>query len=62
MSAPAWPASACPKPLSHLSNWHPLIKNGRPLIEDTSFSQRIARLKFDLTAATISNMRIIAAG
>jgi alkylation response protein AidB-like acyl-CoA dehydrogenase len=37
------------------------LKNGRPLIEDPSFSQRIARLEIDLTAAAISNLRIIAA-
>jgi len=37
------------------------IKNGRPLIEDTTFSQRIAKVEIDLMAATISNLRIIAA-
>jgi alkylation response protein AidB-like acyl-CoA dehydrogenase len=36
-------------------------KNGRPLIEDSSFSQRIAKIEIDLMAATISNLRIIAA-
>ena len=36
------------------------IKNGRPLIEDASFSQRIARVEIDLMAAGISNLRIIA--
>ena len=36
------------------------MKNGKPLIEDPSFSQRIARVEIDLTAAAISNLRIIA--
>ncbi len=37
------------------------LKNGRPLIEDATFSQRIAKIEIDLMAATISNLRIIAA-
>ncbi|MBD3650279.1 MAG: acyl-CoA dehydrogenase family protein, partial [Alcanivorax sp.] len=36
------------------------LKNGRPLIEDSSFSQRIAKVEIDLMAAAISNLRIIA--
>ncbi|WP_166268828.1 acyl-CoA dehydrogenase family protein [Marinobacter caseinilyticus] len=38
-----------------------VLKNGRPLIEDTTFSQRIAKIEIDLMAAGISNLRIIAA-
>jgi alkylation response protein AidB-like acyl-CoA dehydrogenase len=37
------------------------VKNGKPLLEDTSFSQRIAKVEIDLMAASISNLRIIAA-
>lgn len=37
------------------------IKNGRPLIDDPTFSQRIAKAEIDLMAATISNLRIVAA-
>jgi alkylation response protein AidB-like acyl-CoA dehydrogenase len=47
--------------LSHLkglaSRQH---KNGRPLIEDPTFRQRIARVEIDLQAAAMSNLRIIA--
>ncbi|MBP54270.1 MAG: pimeloyl-CoA dehydrogenase large subunit, partial [Marinobacter sp.] len=47
--------------LSHLKNLASRrLKNGRPLLEDPSFSQRIAKVEIDLTAATISNLRIIA--
>ncbi|BES69406.1 acyl-CoA dehydrogenase family protein [Marinobacter nanhaiticus D15-8W] len=35
-------------------------KNGRPLIEDPSFAQRVAQVEIDLMAAAISNLRIIA--
>ncbi|WP_165856412.1 acyl-CoA dehydrogenase family protein [Marinobacter sp. JSM 1782161] len=35
-------------------------KNGRPLIEDPTFAQRIAQVEIDLMAASISNLRIIA--
>ncbi|WP_148861281.1 acyl-CoA dehydrogenase family protein [Marinobacter fonticola] len=35
-------------------------KNGRPLIEDPTFSQRIAQVEIDLMAAGISNLRIVA--
>lgn len=37
------------------------LKNGRPLLEDPGFSQRIVRVEIDLMAASISNLRIIAA-
>ena len=47
--------------LSHLKNLASRrLKNGRPLLEDPSFSQRIAKVEIDLTAAAISNLRIIA--
>ncbi len=35
-------------------------KNGKPLIEDVTFSQRISLIEIDLMAAAISNLRIIA--
>ncbi|TBW51869.1 pimeloyl-CoA dehydrogenase large subunit [Marinobacter halodurans] len=35
-------------------------KNGRPLIEDPTFAQRVAQVEIDLMAASISNLRIIA--
>jgi len=37
------------------------LKNGKPLLEDPNFSQRIAKVEIDLMAASISNLRIIAA-
>ena len=35
-------------------------KNGRPLIDDPTFRQRIARVEIDLQSAATSNLRIIA--
>ena len=36
------------------------LRNGRPLLQDPTFSQRIAQVEIDLMAASISNLRIIA--
>ena len=36
------------------------VKNGKPLIQDPTFSQRIAQVEIDLMAAAISNLRIVA--
>ena len=36
------------------------LKNGKPLMQDSTFSQRIAQLEIDLMAAGISNLRIVA--
>lgn len=37
------------------------VKDGKPLLEDSAFSHRVAEVEIDLMAAEITNLRIIAA-